>query len=94
MYRIIKTIVRTLAWDYGKAINLYLQICRPRNKEYADFLRHRNFFYSMGKDCLINADICAPDPKYVRLGDNVCLSSCALIGHDGVQLLFLTEPTM
>ena len=48
----------------------------------------------MGKDCLINADICAPDPKYVRLGDNVCLSSCALIGHDGVQLLFLTEPTM
>lgn len=79
---IFRKTLRKLAWDRGRLISLYLRICKPRNDEYAEFLRHRQYFHSMGDNCLINTDICVPDPKYVRLGNNVCLSSCALIGHD------------
>ena len=46
-------------------------------------LKHRKYFYAMGEDCTINQDIVVTDPKYVRIGNNVCLSSCTLIGHDG-----------
>jgi acetyltransferase-like isoleucine patch superfamily enzyme len=37
----------------------------------------------MEEGCLINLDVCITDPEYVRLGNNVCLSSCTLLGHDG-----------
>ncbi|MCF7999469.1 MAG: acyltransferase [Methylovulum sp.] len=80
---IFQKTLRKLAWDYGKYTNLYLKICKPRNNEYAEFLRQRNYFHSMGNNCLINLDTCVSDPKYVRIGNNVCLSSCTLIGHDG-----------
>ena len=82
LYILRKTLHR-LAWNNGKFTNIYLKICKPRNDEYAAFLRHREYFYSMGENCLVNSDIFVSDPKYVCLGTNVCLSSCALIGHDG-----------
>ncbi|WP_304608027.1 acyltransferase [Leptolyngbya ohadii] len=82
--QVLHKVLRKLAWDYGKMTGLYLKVCKPRNDEYAEFLRHRGTFYSIGKDCLINPDIRVTDPKYVRLGNNVCLSSCSLIGHDGI----------
>jgi acetyltransferase-like isoleucine patch superfamily enzyme len=81
--QIIRKLLRSLAWDFGKATELYLKVCQPRNDEYAEFLRRRGNFYSIGENCLINRDIRVTDPGYVRLGNNVCLSSCTLIGHDG-----------
>lgn len=32
----------------------------------------------------MNLDVNITDPKYVRIGNNVTLSDCHLIGHDGV----------
>ena len=39
-------------------------------------------FHAIGRDCRINPDVRVTDPAYVRLGNNVTLSSCSLIGHD------------
>lgn len=73
---------KKLAWDYNKCTGLYLRVCKPRNDEYADFLKHKNFFYAQGEGCLINQDVTFTDPKYVRMGNNICLATCTLVGHD------------
>ncbi len=80
---VIKKILKHLAMEHGKAINLYVKICRPRNDEYAALLKKRETLFSMGDDCLINSNLVTTNPKFVRLGNNVCLSSCTLLGHDG-----------
>lgn len=79
----LQSILRTLAMEHGKATSLYLRICQPRSDEYAEFLRRQGTFYAIGENCSINIDVKVTDPEYVRIGNNVCLSSCTLIGHDG-----------
>jgi acetyltransferase-like isoleucine patch superfamily enzyme len=37
----------------------------------------------MGMDVAINFDAIITDPEYVSLGNNVLLSSCTLVGHNG-----------
>jgi acetyltransferase-like isoleucine patch superfamily enzyme len=79
----LRRLLRLLALDYGRCTGLYLRLCQPRGPEYAQFLRRHGGLQGVGTDCSINYDITITDPAYVRLGNNVCLSSCALIGHDG-----------
>lgn len=79
----VKKLLRYLAMEHGRATKWYLKICQPRNDEYTEFLRRRGRFYSIGEHCLINTDCHVTDPEYVRIGNNVCLSTCTLIGHDG-----------
>lgn len=55
--------------------------------EYVAFLKARNTFHSMGDSCLINLGAHFTDPKYVQIGNNVVLSDCYLIGHDGVKAM-------
>lgn len=40
--------------------------------------------FEIGEHCHINQDAIFTDPRYVRIGNNVCLSSCTLVGHDAV----------
>ena len=54
-----------------------------RTDEYASYLKKRNYFYSLGDDCFINFGACFTDPKYIKIGNNTCLSDCTLIGHEG-----------
>ncbi len=61
---------------------MWIRVCKPRNDEYAEFLRRHGGFFAIGRDCRINADVRVTDPAYVRLGNNVTLSSCILVGHD------------
>jgi Acetyltransferase (isoleucine patch superfamily) len=79
----IKKIVRTLALRYGIGKRLYLKICNPRNTEYVEYLRKYGKLHSIGENCEINRDVKILDPEYTRIGNNVCLSSCTLVGHDG-----------
>jgi acetyltransferase-like isoleucine patch superfamily enzyme len=83
MRKFVGRCLRYLAWQHGKCISWYLKVCRPRNDEYAEFLRRRGRFFGIGEHCLINIDTRVTDPEYVRIGNNVCLSSCTLLGHDG-----------
>jgi acetyltransferase-like isoleucine patch superfamily enzyme len=78
----IEKIVRWMAIRHGRARSLWMRICNPRTDEYAEFLRRHGGFFAIGRDCRINSDVCVTDPAYVRLGNNVTLSTCTLIGHD------------
>ncbi|WP_428243544.1 acyltransferase [Gynuella sp.] len=62
---------------------MYLKICQPGNVEYAQFAKKFGRLHSMGDDCLINRDVRILNPEYTRIGNNVCLSSCILVGHNG-----------
>ncbi len=76
---------KTLCWlamEHGRAGNLWLRFCSPTGRDYAEYLRLYGRFYAIGNDCHINQDVRVTDPDYVRLGNNVTLSSCVLIGHD------------
>lgn len=79
----IKKIIRALALRYGIGKRLYLKLCNPRNSEYVEYLRKYGKLYSIGENCAINRDAKILDPEYTRIGNNVCLSSCTLVGHDG-----------
>ncbi|MEQ9237503.1 acyltransferase [Coleofasciculus sp. E2-BRE-01] len=80
---LLKKILRVLAMHYGKFPNLYRRICKPRGKEYAEFLRRHGNFYEIGQHCTILTSTHFGDPHYIRIGNNVHFSSCSLIGHDG-----------
>lgn len=80
--QIVKNFLRKKAFEQDRLVSLYKLICRPSMAEYAEFWRHR--IHSMGQDCLINTDVVITDPAFVRMGNNVCLSSCVMLGHDGV----------
>jgi len=82
-FAMIRRIVRYLAMEHGRLRGVWFRLCRPRNDEYAAFLRRHGGLHEMGEDCRVNLDTTITDPGYVRIGDNVTLSSCTLVGHDG-----------
>lgn len=84
MNRLLKKILRYLAFEKGKFTSLYLKICNPSSEEYIRLLKKRDFFYSIGNNCHINVGANITDPKLVKLGNNVVLSDCTILGHDGV----------
>ncbi len=68
----------------GKASGLYRRLCNPSGHEYADFLSRHGRFYSMGEGCHISPKASITDQAYMRIGNNVRISSgCSIFGHDG-----------
>ena len=85
MFRyIIKKVLRFLAFKKGKCTGLYIKYCRPGSEEYIEFLRQHGKLNSIGQNCRINLGVNISNPEYVRLGNNIILSDCTLLGHDGV----------
>ncbi len=82
LLRLVRSLVRRMAMRHGRGKMLWMKLCRPRSDEYAEYMRRHGDFAAVGRDCRINSDVCVTDPAYVRLGNNVTLSTCALIGHD------------
>ncbi len=66
----------------GRNPSLYARLC-PNAKRWADYLRLHGGFESIGENCEINRDASISDPYLVRLGNDVTLSTCNLISHDG-----------
>lgn len=83
MTRVARWLVRTIAFEHGRAVGLYKRICRPDGLEWAAFLKRRGVLRSIGDRCSIQTSTVFTDPQYVRLGSNVRLSGCTLFGHDG-----------
>jgi acetyltransferase-like isoleucine patch superfamily enzyme len=81
--RLYKSLVSFLALNHGISIQTYKRLHHPTSAEYADFLRKKNFFYSIGDDVTVNVAADITDPQYVSIGNNCSLSACTLIGHDG-----------
>lgn len=68
----------------GRGRGLWRRLCRPDAAVHAEFLRRHGKFHSIGQNCRVNFGAVVTDPAYVCLGNNVTLSDCALLGHDGV----------
>lgn len=56
---------------------------KPSPTQYAEYLKFHNVLYSMGNNCYILSGANITDPAYVKMGNNVMLSQCTLLGHDG-----------
>jgi acetyltransferase-like isoleucine patch superfamily enzyme len=80
---LLKRFLRYLAFAHGKAIGIYRRVCQPDGIEWAAMMKHRGELYAMGNHCSIQSQAQITDPRYVRLGNNVRLSVCTLLGHDG-----------
>lgn len=87
MYSLVKKIVRGLAMRYGLFPSLYRRLCRPMGEEYAEYLRRHGKLHAIGKYCSILPTTIFTDPAYVKIGNNVRLGSCTLIGHDGSVIM-------
>jgi acetyltransferase-like isoleucine patch superfamily enzyme len=74
----LKTVMET-----GRGFGLFRRAFGASGYEYAEYLREHGGFQAIGHDVLILEGTEITDPAYVRIGNNVCLSKCALIGHDG-----------
>lgn len=79
----VKTFLRYLAFEHGAAIELYRRLCAPDGLEWAALLKRRAVLYGMGDFCSIQPQVQITDPQYVRLGNNVRMAVCTLLGHDG-----------
>lgn len=80
---LFKRILRHYAFKNGKFKFAYFKICKPDGREYAEFLKRHGKFYAIGENCRINFGATITDPEYVRMGNNVSLATCTLLGHDG-----------
>lgn len=80
---IFRRLLRHIAFNHGRAEKLFVRFCRPDGDEWAAFLKRRDVLYAMGEHCSVQSNVEISDPKYVRLGNNVRLSGCAIFGHDG-----------
>jgi acetyltransferase-like isoleucine patch superfamily enzyme len=81
--RLLRHLLRKLAFRSGRAVGLYRRFCKPGGEEWAEFLRCRRVLFAMGERCAVQTTTVFTDPQYVRLGNNVRLSGCVLFGHDG-----------
>jgi acetyltransferase-like isoleucine patch superfamily enzyme len=80
---LLGNIVRTIAMRTGRLRAVYVKLCNPRGEEYAEFLKRHGGLLSIGDACSILPTTVIADPYLTRIGNNVRLSTCALIGHDG-----------
>ena len=83
MRALLARIARKRAFESGRMTGLYRRLCNPDGMEWAAFLKARDFFHAMGEECSVQQGAVITDPKFVRLGNNVRLSTCTIFGHDG-----------
>src|SRR5687768_12181143 len=81
MRRWLNKLLRALAlrgydWPYAR-------FARPGGLEWAGMLRERGDFYAMGDDCYIEPSAQITDHAYIRLGNNVRITNCCMLGHEG-----------
>ena len=83
MFALMRRLLRAYAFRTGKRA-VYRRFCNPTSSEWAEFLAQWGGFHHIGKDVAINVGCNVTDPAYIRLGNNITLSVCTLLGHDGV----------
>lgn len=80
----MKNLIRWFAHKTGRGVSLYKRLCQPSGNEWAKFLARWGRLHSVGRDVHINLGCNITDPRLVSIGNNVTLSSCTILGHDGV----------
>jgi acetyltransferase-like isoleucine patch superfamily enzyme len=77
-------LLRSLAVRNRRYEALYRRLCRPDGHDWAAMLRERGEFHAIGDHCYIDPHALIEDRAYIRLGNNVRIANCAILGHDGV----------
>jgi acetyltransferase-like isoleucine patch superfamily enzyme len=83
MRRLFRRLLRWAAHEHGRLHGLYRRFCNPKGDEYAEYLRRHGGFYSVGEHCFIHPESYITDRPYIRIGNNVRMGRCAIVGHDG-----------
>lgn len=84
MMSMLRRFIRFYAMRTGRLRGMYIRVCRPSSIEFAEFVRRHGGLHAFGENCSVNLAVNITDPAYVKIGNNVSLSACTLLGHDGV----------
>lgn len=79
----LKKFISYLAVRHNRAVFLWKAFCRPSGEEYVEYLKRFGRLHSIGEGCRVLPSAKIADPQFVRLGNNVSLSTCYIIPHDG-----------
>ena len=82
----IANLIRKRAMKTGKGRGLFRRVARS-SREWGDYLRLWGGLYECGDQPTINLGCNITDPYLVRIGNNVSLSACTLLGHDAIVAL-------
>ncbi len=78
-----RELLRKLAFKYKFFLRVYNKLYKISGYEYAEFLKIHSKIHSIGKGCAIWPYTNITDPEYTRIGNNVMLTACTILGHDG-----------
>jgi acetyltransferase-like isoleucine patch superfamily enzyme len=78
-----KKILRKYLIKTGRFKRLYIKLCSPSGYEYAEYQKKWGRYFKIGDDCAIWPYTNVTDPEYTSIGNNVMLTACTLLGHDG-----------
>lgn len=84
MIGLVKRGVAYIAKNTGRGRSFYRRLCSPNAFEWADYLARWGGLHSVGESVRISLGCNITDPTLVRIGSNVTLADCTLLGHDGV----------
>ncbi|MEJ5863060.1 acyltransferase [Pseudomonas farsensis] len=83
--------IRKTLGDYalatGRCGPSFKRFCNPTPRAWGEYQARWGTFYSVGANFHMNTGCNVTDPPLTRIGTNVGLSDCTLIGHDGVVAL-------
>jgi acetyltransferase-like isoleucine patch superfamily enzyme len=83
MIGFVRSRLRKLALEQGRFVDLCVRYGGALSPEDNARLWLRRGLHSIGRDVGIVSGTTILDPAYVRIGNNVLLANCTLIGHDG-----------
>lgn len=87
----LKRLLALVAMRTGRCRALYRKLCKPSAYEWAEYLGKWGGLHSVGQDVRISLGCNITDPNLVRIGSNVTLANCTVLGHDGVIRILNTR---
>jgi len=87
---LVRRLIGQVAMRAGRG-GLYRRVCSPSTSEWANYLARWGGLHCVGIGVEINYGCNITDPALVRIGNNVTLSDCTLLGHDGVIRILNTR---
>jgi acetyltransferase-like isoleucine patch superfamily enzyme len=71
------------ALRHNRCVGLWRTFGTPGRTTWTEYMRRHGRLHHLGEDCSILPSTVISDPEYVWIGDNVCFSTCTVLGHDG-----------
>jgi len=81
--KILLSILLNIPSRGGLFRRLYLILSARDGVAWALYLKSGRLIYKMGDDCYVSPRASITDPGYLCMGNNVRLSDCTILGHDG-----------